>query len=117
MSNKCINENQIMLLEMIKIYKPDKFDWMSYQITKNNILTLHHILEQVKGGETNIENLALVTKKAHRILNILSFRDIILYKEWNDLFRYINALNNSPDNYAIEYSRRLKKYSQKTIYK
>lgn len=42
------NENQIILLEMIEIYQPNLVDWMQYQITKNNILTLHHIQKNVK---------------------------------------------------------------------
>ena len=33
-----VNENKILLNEIIEIYKPEKYDWLSYQITKNNIL-------------------------------------------------------------------------------
>ena len=112
-----VNENQIMLPEMLEIYKPEDYDWMSYQITRNNVLTLHHILEMCNGGLTTLDNLALVSKKGHRVLNIIHTRDLGLYIEWNDLFRYINDSKQKPDEYAQEYSRKLKKYSQNIIYK
>ncbi|MBQ6285478.1 MAG: hypothetical protein IJK67_04135 [Bacilli bacterium] len=40
------NKNQLLLQELIKIYQPDELDWLSYQITKKNILTLHHIIKE-----------------------------------------------------------------------
>jgi len=111
------NENRILINEMIDIYKPDGFDWMSYPITKKNILTFHHILEIMNGGETKIENGALITKSAHRILNMLTSRDLMLYDEWQQLFKYINECRIPLDDYAKGYSRELKKHTQKVIYK
>ena len=112
-----VNENKILLNQMIDIYKPDGFDWMSYQITKKNILTFHHILEATKGGLATIENGALITKKAHRILNILTTYDYLLYEEWQQLFCYINKSRQPMDDYAKGYSRALKKHTQNIIYK
>ena len=45
-----INENKILLNEIIEIYIPEKYDWLSYQITKNNILTIHHVIKKADGG-------------------------------------------------------------------
>ena len=76
-----VNENKILLNEIIKIYKPEKYDWLSYQITKNNILTIHHVIKVADGGILCIENAALLTKKAHRALHMCESRDLILYIE------------------------------------
>lgn len=112
-----VNSNQILVRNMIEIYKPDGIDWMSYQITKNNKLTFHHIKEASRGGETSIENGALVTIKGHRILNIIEAKDFLLYKDWNELFEQINKANKPLDNYYKEQSRSLKEYTQKILYK
>lgn len=32
-----INENQLLVEELVKIYQPNNFDWLSYQITKSFI--------------------------------------------------------------------------------
>lgn len=61
------NENQIILLQMLEIYKPDITDWMQYEITKRNILTLHRIKKACEGGTDSINNGAILTKRAHRI--------------------------------------------------
>lgn len=45
MSKIYVNENKILLDEMIKIYKPEDIDWMSYLVTVKNRLTFHHIVE------------------------------------------------------------------------
>ena len=112
-----INENQVLVKKMIEIYKPDQFDWMSYQITVSNVLTFHHIVEQSKGGLTIIENGALITKKGHRALNMLESRDISLYIAWNQLFQEINKSFQPPDTYYIEESKVLKKHTQKVLHR
>ncbi len=45
------NDNQILLEELIKIYKPNNYDWLHYKITRKNTLTLHHIKKQCDGGK------------------------------------------------------------------
>ena len=112
-----VNDNQRILRMMIEIYQPDNFDWMSYQITNQNILTFHHIVELSKGGLTEIGNGALVTKRGHKALNLLCIRDYILYKNWNELFLEINQFGKSPDDYLMSQSRELKKATHKVLYK
>ena len=111
-----INENQILVSKMIEIYKPYKIDWMSYSITKKNILTFHHIIEVCNGGKNIISNGALITKNAHRVLNILGDRNYLLYEEWNQLFKDINDSLMPPSEYHKECSRTLKRYTQRLIY-
>ncbi len=110
------NENQSLVIEMIKIYQPDNYDWMNYLITVKNILTFHHIIEQSQHGLTIVENGALITKKGHRVLNILSERDYQLYCTWNDLFKDINDSMLPPSEEHKNEMKILKKYSQKLIY-
>lgn len=111
-----INENQILVSKMIEIYKPEVFDWMSYTITKKNILTFHHIDEVRNGGENSINNGALLTKKAHRVFNILCDRNYLIYEEWNELFKEINKSLQPPSEYYMDCSRTLKKETQRILY-
>ena len=117
MGNVYNNKNQLLLKELVKIYMPDEFDWLSYQITKSNILTLHHVLKVAEGGQLSKENAALLTKRAHRALNICENRDFILYLEINDFFREIIAKGEPLDDYFKEESKQYKHALIKTLYK
>ena len=111
------NENQIILLQMLEIYKSDITDWMQYEIIKRNILTLHHIKKACEGGTDSINNGAILTKRAHRILNMVEAIDSVLYDEWNALFMLINQGAKPPCNEYICEGKKLKKYTQKIVYK
>ena len=111
------NENQILLNELIKIYEPDGFDWLRYQITKRNILTLHHIVKAADGGKLSIDNSALLTKKSHQNLHICEHRDFILYAEINDFFRAIIESGLPLNECLIKESKEYKKALTKTLYK
>lgn len=110
------NENQIILLQMLEIYKPEITDWMQYQITKRNILTLHHIRKSCEGGLSTIDNGAILTKKEHRILNMVEAIDEVLYDEWNELFILINKAKQPPCEEYVSEAKKLKIYTQKIIY-
>jgi hypothetical protein len=111
------NPNQILLRELIVIYQPDTIDWLSYQITKQNILTLHHIVKVADGGILKKENAALLTKKAHRALNICESKDFILYDEINHFFREIIAHSAPLNEFLKKESLNYKKALVKTLYK
>lgn len=111
------NENQILLQELVKIYQPNGFDWLSYQITRNNILTLHHVIKVADGGLLEIKNAALVTKKSHRALNICETRDFVLYGEINDFFREIISYGSPLNEYLKKESREYKQALVRTLYK
>ncbi len=110
------NSNHIIILQMIEIYHPEVADWMQYQITKSNILTFHHIKKVSENGNCCIENGALLTKRAHRILNMVESLDIALYNEWNNLFILINKAKTKPCDEYISEAKILKKYTQKIVY-
>jgi len=112
-----INEKQIILKEMIKIYKPTTLDWMSYFITKKNFLTYHHIKPECKGGKITLENGALITKNAHRDLNKIEELDYALFEDWNELFSFIVESKAPLDEYYKEESRKLKEYTKRLLYK
>ena len=111
------NENQLIMPKLIKIYKPNNYDWLSYQITKKNILTLHHIIKVAEGGKTDIENLALLTKKAHRALHICESKDFILYSEINCFLNTIIAYRQALDNYLIQESKEYKQALTRVLYR
>ncbi len=111
------NDNQVLLRYLIEIYHPDNFDWLSYQITKKNTLTLHHIIKSAEGGYLEIGNAALLTKRSHRALHMCESRDFILYSEINAFFKeiisYRTALSEELKRESKEYKRAL----VKTLYK
>ena len=112
-----LNENKVLLQELIRIYKPTEIDWLSYQITKNNGLTVHHIDELCEGGKTTLSNLALLTKRAHRAMNMVEKKDIYLYVLINEFF-YRLAQEQKPLSIEdYEESRELKRALKKKIYK
>ena len=111
------NENQILLQELIEIYQPNNFDWLSYQITKNNILTLHHVIKAADGGRLKIENASLLTKKSHRALHICENKDFILYQEINEFFKEIISYRAALDEYLERESKEYKRALVKTLYK
>lgn len=110
------NENQILVQELIVIYQPNGFDWLSYQITKGNMLTLHHVTKVADGGVLCIDNAALLTKRSHRILNICEVKDFNLYTEINDFFREIIVLRSPLNYYMINQSKEYKKALTNVVY-
>ena len=110
------NENQILLNELITMYKPNNYDWLHYQITKKNKLTLHHIKKQCDGGGLFVDNSALLTKKSHRNLHICENKDIILYDEINDFFEEI-IFRKELNDYLINESIKYKDALLKVLYK
>ena len=111
------NNNQILLQSLIKIYQPCNFDWLSYQITKKNILTLHHIIKVENGGNTEKENCALLTKRSHRALHICENEDFILYSEINDFFKEVICTGQPIDDFFASKSKEYKHFLVRTIYK
>ena len=120
------NPNQLMLQDVLKYYQIDKLDWLSYQITKGNILTLHHIIKQADGGPLTIDNSAPLTKKSHRALHICESKDNVLYSEINKFFlrviAYRLALADLEAKMQLndEFRRESKEYKlalTKTLYK
>ncbi len=111
------NQNQLLLRELIEIYNPDGYDWLSYQITRQNILTIHHIIKRVDGGSFDLDNLALLTKRAHRALNICESKDLSLYLEINAFFEEIVTLRTALDSYYKEESKEYKKALARVLYK
>ena len=111
------NANQQLLSTLINIYKPTDFDWLNYQITKKNILTLHHIVKVADGGILSIQNAALLTKRSHRALHICESKDFILYSEINSFFEEIVARRAPLDDYLKKESKEYKKVLTKVLYK
>ena len=108
-----LNENQEMLQKLVELYGADERDWLYFQITRGNFLTVHHILEASKGGILTIDNLALLTKRAHRLLNMCKSRDFILYSDINAFFRLIIARGAFDEYYKKEAKTFKKKLTDK----
>lgn len=78
------------LREMIEIYKPEGKDWMGFKLSKSNPYTYHHIKEKKNGGKVDINNGAILTKRAHRLLNFLEIHHPDIYNLYQQLFVRIN---------------------------
>ena len=107
-------EQQLIEL-LVKIYKPNGYDWMGTPITKNNPLTYRHIVKK-DGNNTTLSNGALLTKSSHRKLNMLESRDLDLYNEWNWLFYAINCSETNPSYAYLEMMEELKNKTNEVIY-
>ena len=79
-----------VLSNMISIYKPNGYDWMGYKINKNNPYTYHHINEKHDNGPETIENGAILSLNAHRLLHKLSRLCPPAYRDFQNLFQEIN---------------------------
>lgn len=79
-----------VLEEMIEIYQPDEVDWMGFYRVKGNPYTFHHIREKCNKGKNEINNGAILTKNAHRLLNILEKDYPDAYRDYQNLFKRIN---------------------------
>lgn len=112
-----VNENKILLQQLIEIYKPTIYDWLSYQITKQNSLTIHHVDEKSEGGKLSVDNAALLTKKSHRALNMCESKDTYLYVLINEFFREIIEHNAPLSPELEEESREYKRALTRVLYK
>ena len=110
------NESKILLAELLEIYEMSNFDWLSYQITKQNTLTIHHIIKESEGGLLCFDNAAMLTKRAHRIINICECKDYLLYSEINDYFKEIIARRTYLDDDLIKQSKEYKKALNNLVY-
>ena len=87
-----------ILREMSDIFLTEDIDWMDYRIDAiNNYLTFHHIKEARNGGLLIIPNGALITKKAHLLLNYYEVYDYLTYVRLNGLFKELNTTMAPPD--------------------
>ncbi len=111
------NESQILLQQLIEIYKPTIYDWLSYQITKQNKLTIHHVDEKSEGGKLQVDNAALLTKKSHRALNMCESRDVYLYCLINEFFHEIIEHKAPLSPELEEESREYKQALTRVLYK
>lgn len=69
-------------------------DWMGAKINKNSgkigkRATLHHIKAKRDGGKYVIENVALLRRDSHDLLNELEKNNPELYEEWQIFFKGI----------------------------
>ena len=96
------NKTQRTLIIMGYIYNPDGFDWMNYQISKENPVSYHHIVEKRRNGTTTVENGAILTDKSHDLLNILDQFCPQAYNDLQDVFIRINNSNEPPTNETVK---------------
>ncbi len=87
-----MGENNRNLKKLIKIYKPDGYDWMNFALTRRNPYTFHHILSRSDGGKDLVENGAILTRRAHDLLHLLEF---VCPEAYNDLQIVFDKINKS----------------------
>ena len=94
---------------MLKIYGKPTIDWMGYEVTTNNRITYHHIVEKHNGGERTIENGALLTVIAHQNLHKIEKSHPELYDEYQYWFKIINDMKCPPNEEVMGIMYHLKK--------
>ena len=86
----------------MEVHNPNGIDWMNFALTKDNPYTLHHIKERRNGGDNSISNLAILTKNAHKLLNILDKVCPDAYNDLQNIFIKINASEAPPSEEIIQ---------------
>ena len=89
------------LKQKIKIYQPNGIDWMNFVLSRDNPYTLHHIVEKRNGGGKSLKNLAILTKMAHKLLNIFDRWCPDAYDALQEVFRKINEIEAPPTEEII----------------
>ena len=85
----------------INIFEPDGIDWMNMKLSVNNPYTRHHIKERRNGGDNSLDNLAILTKRSHNLLNILDRLCPDAYNDLQNVFRKINETGVHPSDEII----------------
>lgn len=94
----------------LKIYGGNDKDWLGFKFTKKNTVSFHHIIKIEQGGKTQINNLAILSKISHRLLNKIENEDPDLYEEINQLFVEVIGSNAPPnESYFKNIDKLLKK--------
>lgn len=107
--------NKEVLYEMYKTYGKPTTDWMGYKVTAKNYITYHHIHEERNGGIEEACNGALLTRKAHEMLNTIFIIDRKLYDEYQYWFRIINDMKCPPSYKIMQTMYNLKKRAKEVI--
>lgn len=77
-----------IIKDMIKKYELKDLDFIGYDLSDPEY---HHLIKRSHGGETNIQNGAILTANSHEYLhNAIEQRDIELYKYITRLLQYEN---------------------------
>lgn len=85
-------ENKTLRKINIRIYGP--ICMAGYTVTKNNPLTMHHIIPLCKGGKSTIENSSNISILAHSGIHIVSHDDYIKEKR---IIEYLLYFKEHPD--------------------
>ena len=97
-----MGDNSSNLKKMIRIYKPNGLDWMNFALSRRNPYTFHHIVSRSNGGGDDIQNGAILTRKAHDLLHILEYVCPLAYLDLEELFIEINISKKTPDGDIIK---------------
>ena len=81
---------------MIDTYCVYGFDFMGYKLSKHNPYSYHHIVKKENGGNTSLENGAILTKNSHNLLHIIEYREYQIYITINQILRLINISKQAP---------------------
>lgn len=93
--------------DMLHIYKPRGLDWLGYKITRQNQYSFHHIVKIADGGQTNIQNGAILTTISHEYLNIIEYKDYEIYSRLNEMLLIVNNSISSP---TLEHYQKVNDY-------
>jgi len=97
-----MTKNKIIRLELIKIY--GQICMLDEPLTKENYITLHHLIKRQFNGPTTIENGALLSRLMHQYLH---FIEHWYYGEYDYLNEYLRYYKETRDE---EEKGRMNKY-------
>lgn len=86
-------KNKDIRVKNIKIY--GKICMAGYVLSKQNPLTMHHILPLCEGGKTTLENGSNVSNLAHTGIHIVSYDDYVKAREIIDYLLYYKEFKDN----------------------
>ena len=86
-------KNKDIRVKNIKIY--GKICMAGYVLSKQNPLTMHHIIPLSEGGKTTLENGSNVSNLAHTGIHIVSYDDYVKAREIIDYLLYYKEFKDN----------------------
>lgn len=82
--------------KMVKIYGLTDYCFMGYKASSESYFTYHHLIKKCEGGPRTVENGAILTREAHRYLNIIEKTEYDIYHLINNILIEINLSKEHP---------------------
>lgn len=109
-----MTEERLLINKLIETFQITDVDFMGDVITIDNPLQYHHIVFKEDGGETTIDNGALLTAKSHALFHKICHNDYVTGRQLTRTFKELIKTNKPPTkDYYEKVSYYIEKYQKR----